>query len=168
MRLLTDHLESTWHIKQIKKHCFIFLASSWNPTPHQLFLLTLTSCSGLWDLWGGQINKVYSSTGTERGTLILAPVVRSLTSTCGPDGCSGQLLFHSYTVIEQSLPYTHLLLFLLFVSMGLSVWNKSRRKWEKREMRFERQLGAWWWKETLLCWVRAFGDPELKKCSLES
>ena len=67
--------------------------------PTATFLMTLAACSRLWGPWGGEINKVYSSTGTGRGTRILGPAVQSLTSTSGPDGCSGQLL-HSHTMTK--------------------------------------------------------------------
>lgn len=74
------------------------------------------------------------------------PPVRSLTSTCGPDGCSGQLL-QSQTKkgaeLRLSTVCIHTLLLLIlfvcqstceyFVYIGLSVLNKSRRKREKGE-----------------------------------
>ncbi len=128
-----------------------------------VFLLTPTSCGSLWDLWGGEINKVYSSTGTGRGTRILEPLVGSLTSTCGRDGCCGQLLLHKERIrAETELSLQTHPAFVVFVCVSkylwvFSVWDclswpreKRRRKKEKDrswKKTSEKQPGVWWWKE---------------------
>jgi len=151
-----------------------------------VFLLTLTSCGSLWGLWGGKINKGYRSTGTGRGTLILAPLMRSLTSTSGPDGCSGQLL-HSYTKREgksktehKSAKNTHILGLLNFLCVKSSLrclsakgcvsWTRVGRKERRRKKISERQLRVWCWrlsspllKGKLKVWACAFWDPTLMK-----
>lgn len=107
--------------------------------------MTLRSCGSLWGLWGREINRVYSSTGTGNGTLILAPLVRSLTSTSCPDSSSGQLL-HAYTKREAELrlstvgTHTLLLLCLLCVKVAVSVylWDYLKLSGGKKGIKVKR------------------------------
>lgn len=127
------------------KNCYVISnESSCNFSPHQPFC-SLTSCGSLWDLWGGEINKVYSSTGTERmgETLILAPsgtvadlymwsrrLLRTVAAVLNKEGSRAETE-HSLHTHPSFVDFVRVSKYLWVFC--LSVLNKSRRKREKGE-----------------------------------